>query len=133
MRPKRMNHQRRHGGVARGPCQGQPAQKASALATATAGQGVRQLHESVIDGIDAPQPCRERQYQPDAEHELLERNREGAITAGEQAKLKELVAEAEQLMAENAKRLAAFQQETAEVPAGAIPVTVWVKPAPAGY
>lgn len=38
--------------------------------------------------------------------ELLERNREGAITPAEKAKLKELVAEAEQLMAENAKRLA---------------------------
>jgi hypothetical protein len=65
--------------------------------------------------------------------ELLERNREGAITAAEKAKLKELVAEAEQLMAENAKRLAAFhKQETSEVPSGAIPVTVWVKPEPAG-
>jgi hypothetical protein len=65
--------------------------------------------------------------------ELLERNREGAITAAEKAKLKELVAEAEHLMAENAKRLAAFHsQETAEVASGAVPVTVWVKPAPAG-
>ena len=65
--------------------------------------------------------------------ELLERNREGAITAPEKAKLKELVAEAEHLMAENAKRLAAFHsQETGEVPAGAVPVTVWVKPTPAG-
>ena len=64
--------------------------------------------------------------------ELLERNREGAITAAEKAKLKELVAEAEQLMAENAKRLAAFHRhETADMPSAAVPVTVWVKPAPA--
>ena len=40
--------------------------------------------------------------------ELLERNREGAITGAEKAKLRELVADAEHLMAENAKRVAAF-------------------------
>ena len=37
---------------------------------------------------------------------LLERNREGRITSTEKAQLKEIVAEAEQLMVENAKRLA---------------------------
>lgn len=65
--------------------------------------------------------------------ELLEKNGEGAITVAEKATLKELVAEAEHLMAENAKRLAAFQkQQTTEAPSAAIPVTVWVKPEPAG-
>ncbi len=64
---------------------------------------------------------------------LLERNREGALTAAEKAKLQGLVAEAEQLMVENAKRLAAFhEQEATEAPSGATPVTVWVKAAPAG-
>lgn len=64
---------------------------------------------------------------------LLDRNREGAITPAEKAKLEQLVVEAEQLMVENAKRLAAFhKQQTTDVPSGAIPVTVWVKPAPAG-
>ena len=62
---------------------------------------------------------------------LLERNREGDITSAEKAKLKQLVEEAEQLMVENAKRLAAFHKQTSEVPSTAVPVTVWVKPAPA--
>ena len=65
--------------------------------------------------------------------ELLERNREGALTPAETAKLRAIVAEAEQLMVENAKRLAAFHaQETTKAPSGATPVTVWIKPAPAG-
>jgi len=65
--------------------------------------------------------------------ELLERNREEAITPAERATLGQLVAEAEQLMVENAKRLAVFhRQETGEAPPEATPVTVWVKPAPAG-
>jgi len=63
--------------------------------------------------------------------DLLERNREGAITAAEKAKLQELVAEAEQLMVENAKRLAAFHEQEAGAPSGATPVTVWIKPTPA--
>ena len=65
--------------------------------------------------------------------DLLEKNREGTITAAEKTKLEGLVAEAEQLMVENAKRLAKFhERETSEAPVGAVPVTVWVKPAPAG-
>jgi hypothetical protein len=65
--------------------------------------------------------------------DLLERNREGVITTAEKAKLQALVAEAEQLMVENAKRLAAFhEQETIEAPSGATPVTVWVKAVPVG-
>lgn len=64
---------------------------------------------------------------------LLERNREGAITAAERAKLQGLVREAEQLMVENAKRLAAFhEQETNAAPSGATPVTVWLKAVPTG-
>jgi hypothetical protein len=64
--------------------------------------------------------------------DLLERNREGTITAAEKSKLQELVAEAEQLMVENAKRLAAFHEQEAGVPSGATPVTVWIKPTTAG-
>lgn len=65
--------------------------------------------------------------------DLLERNREGAITAAERTKLQVLVREAEQLMVENAGRLAAFhEQETTEAPSGATPVTVWLKAAPSG-
>ncbi|MBI2949514.1 MAG: hypothetical protein HYY23_17900 [Verrucomicrobia bacterium] len=65
--------------------------------------------------------------------ELLDRNREGVITAAEKAKLHALVADAEQLMVENAKRLAAFhEQEASEAPSGATPVTIWVKASPVG-
>ena len=70
---------------------------------------------------------------PDAKQrrldELLEKNSEGTITPGEKAKLQKLVAEAEQVMVANAKRLAEFSEgEGANAPAGAVPVTVWVKP-----
>jgi hypothetical protein len=64
--------------------------------------------------------------------DLLERNREGAITTAERAKLQRLVREAEQLMVENAKRLAAFHEQTTAAPSGATPVTVWVKAVPIG-
>ena len=61
--------------------------------------------------------------------ELLEKNNEGTITAVEKSRLEKLVAEAEQLMVDNSRRLAEFSEnETAGVPAGAVPVTVWVKP-----
>ena len=63
---------------------------------------------------------------------LLEKNSEGTITPGERAALEGLVAEAEQLMVANSKRLADFSgNEPASLPAGAVPVTVWVKPEPA--
>jgi hypothetical protein len=66
-------------------------------------------------------------------HELLEKNSEGTITPGEKMRLEKLVAEAEQVMVANAKLLAEFSaSEVGEVPAGAVPVTVWVKPEPAG-
>jgi hypothetical protein len=61
--------------------------------------------------------------------ELLEKNREGAITPKEKAALEQLVHEAEQLMAANAERLARFAAgEAVRPPAGAVPVTVWVQP-----
>ena len=61
--------------------------------------------------------------------ELLEKNSEGNITGREKARLEQLVAEAEQLMVANAKSLARFSQtEGAGAPAGAVPVTVWVRP-----
>ena len=61
--------------------------------------------------------------------ELLEKNSEGNITGREKARLKQLVAEAEQLMVANAKLLARFSQtEDVGAPAGAVPVTVWVRP-----
>jgi hypothetical protein len=60
--------------------------------------------------------------------ELLERNSEGIVTAGEKARLEQLVADAEQLMVANAQLLARFSQaETANIPPSAVPVTVWVK------
>lgn len=62
---------------------------------------------------------------------LLEKNSEGTITPAERSRLKKLVAEAEQLMAANAKRVAEFAEGETVVPAGAVPVTVWVKPDPA--
>ena len=61
--------------------------------------------------------------------ELLEKNSEGAITAPGKKRLAQLVAESEQLMVENARRLAEFSKsERADAPTGAVPVTVWVKP-----
>jgi len=61
--------------------------------------------------------------------ELLEKNGEGNTTGREKARLEQLVAEAEQLMVDNAKLLAQFSQtEDAGAPAGAVPVTVWVRP-----
>jgi hypothetical protein len=60
--------------------------------------------------------------------QLLDKNSQGTITEGERVNLVQLVAEAEQLMAENAKRLAEFSKaEPASPPPGAVPVTVWVQ------
>jgi hypothetical protein len=60
--------------------------------------------------------------------ELLDKNSEGAITPGEAATLAQLVAEAEELMVANAKRIAEFSKaEASGPPAGAVPVTVWVQ------
>jgi hypothetical protein len=60
---------------------------------------------------------------------LLDKNSEGEITPSEHAALTKLVAEAEDLMVENAKRLAAFAKDEANgVPKNAVPVTVWVQP-----
>jgi hypothetical protein len=65
--------------------------------------------------------------------ELLEKNSEGTITPPERLRLERLVAEAEQLMVENAQRLARFSQtEAAAQPAAAVPVTVWVTPQQTG-
>jgi hypothetical protein len=61
--------------------------------------------------------------------ELLDKNSEGTITPAEKEVLEKLVAEAEQLMVANAKRLAAFAaSESGPVPPKAAPVTIWVKP-----
>lgn len=66
--------------------------------------------------------------------ELLDENGEGTITTVETAKLTSLVAEAERLMVENAKRLAAFHEsESSEAPVGAVPITIWVNPAHAAH
>lgn len=60
--------------------------------------------------------------------ELLDKNSEGTITPAEMSRLEKLVAEAEKLMVANARRLAEFSEnETEGSPAGAVPVTVWVK------
>ena len=61
--------------------------------------------------------------------QLLDKNSEGTITPKEQAQLERLVAEAEKLMAANAKRLADFSRQDAGArSAGAVPVTVWIQP-----
>ena len=61
--------------------------------------------------------------------QLLEKNSEGTLTRNEKAKLEQLVAEAERLMAANAQRLAAFaQQQKVRAPTGAVPVTIWIQP-----
>jgi hypothetical protein len=59
---------------------------------------------------------------------LLDKNQEGTITAKEKTALEQLVADAEALMVENLKRLAAFSKATASrPPANATPVTIWVQ------
>src|SRR5437660_12372307 len=59
---------------------------------------------------------------------LLEKNSEGTITLKEKASLEQLVAEAQQLMMANARRLADFSKgQRAHRHADAVPVTVWVQ------
>jgi hypothetical protein len=61
--------------------------------------------------------------------ELLEKNSEGTITRAEKTRLERLVAEAEHVMVVNAQQIARFSRgESAAVPPGAVPVTVWVTP-----
>jgi len=61
--------------------------------------------------------------------QLLEKNSEGTITLKEKAVLEQLVAEAQELMVANARRLADFAKgHGARPPAGSVPVTVWVQP-----
>ena len=61
--------------------------------------------------------------------QLLERNAEGTITAKEKAKLESLVAEAEELMVANSQRFSEFaRSESPQLPATAVPVTIWVNP-----
>ncbi len=59
---------------------------------------------------------------------LLDKNAEGVISPDERKVLTELVAEAEKLMVENSKALADFVRDhkPTTIPAGAVPVTVWV-------
>ena len=60
---------------------------------------------------------------------LLDKNSAGTITDKEKAALEQLVAEAEQLMVANAKRLADFsRREAGQSHAGAVPVTIWIGP-----
>lgn len=61
--------------------------------------------------------------------ELLSKNSEGCITDAERRRLTSLVDEAERLMVENAKRLAAYaEREGSGIPPDAVPVTVWLTP-----
>jgi len=61
--------------------------------------------------------------------ELLDKNSEGIISAIERTRLRQLVAEAEQLMVANGKLLAQFaDSQRVEPPTGAVPLTVWVTP-----
>jgi hypothetical protein len=60
---------------------------------------------------------------------LLSKNAEGTISAREKARLETLVAEAEEIMVANARRLADFaKSESPQPPITAVPVTVWVNP-----
>jgi hypothetical protein len=60
--------------------------------------------------------------------QLLDKNSKGTITAKEKAMLEKLVAQAEQLMIANGRRLAEFSKREGGPPTGAVPVTVWVQP-----
>jgi hypothetical protein len=61
--------------------------------------------------------------------QLLEKNAEGTLSANEKSKLESLVAEAEELMIYNARRLSDFaRSQSLQPPATAVPVTVWVNP-----
>ena len=64
-------------------------------------------------------------------NQLLEKNREGKATAREKIALERLVAQAEQVMLANAKRLEKFSKSAGK-PHGAVPVTIWVQPLRAG-
>lgn len=84
------------------------------------------MNKPILPEIKKLQPARQRRMD-----ELLEKNSEGTITPTEKARLEELVAEAEQLMVENSRRIAeALSEEGTEAPSGAVPVTVWVQPQP---
>jgi hypothetical protein len=85
---------------------------------------VKEMKERVPPKLEKLSAAKQRRLD-----ELLEKNREGVITARERARLEQLVAEAEQLMVANAKRLAKFAEHEAPCGrAGAVPVTVWVHP-----
>jgi hypothetical protein len=61
--------------------------------------------------------------------ELLSKNAEGTISTREMERLEALVAEAEDLMVTNARRLAEFaRSQSPQPPIAAVPVTVWVNP-----
>lgn len=79
-----------------------------------------------------PQPTQLSQDKQLLMDDLLYQNSEGTISADGKATLDALVAEAEQLMVENAKKLADFaKSESPAAPADAMPVTVWIKPSSA--
>lgn len=60
---------------------------------------------------------------------LLDKIAEGSISESEREHLEQLVAEAEQLMVENAKALSAYMERLpSSTPSQAVPVTVWVTP-----
>lgn len=76
-----------------------------------------------------PQPERFPSAKQRRMDQLLEKNREGTITARERVRLIALVAEAERLMVRNARRLEeSARREGAAAPPDAVPVTVWVTP-----
>ncbi len=60
---------------------------------------------------------------------LLEKNSEGTITEKDKAKLEALVAEAQNVIVANARRLAAFARAGEPgAPPEAVPVTIWLHP-----
>jgi hypothetical protein len=64
--------------------------------------------------------------------QLLEKNASDSHLPAEHTELESLVAEAEQLMVDNARVLAEFaRNHTPQPPLPSMPVTVWVTPQPA--
>jgi hypothetical protein len=87
------------------------------------------MKKTALPRIEKFPPAKQRSMD-----ELLDKNREGSITPQERKKLERLVAEAEQLMVANGKRLVKFaKRDAAGAPGNAVPVTVWVKPEHAGH
>jgi hypothetical protein len=79
-----------------------------------------------------PVPPELQQFAPAKQRrldQLLEQCADGTISTSDKAKLESLVAEAEEVMVANSRRLAEFaHSQSPQPPVAAVPVTVWVTP-----